>query len=126
VAAVAPGMSVQVAWVVVAAGRVCHWMLGAGVPLAALVKLAVSPSITAWLAGSLVMAGAMARWATVRLAAVLVVAGCGSIAMNVSARLLCGRTFWRYVLRIIIELQIIAAHTLSNELDVIQRLCDDH
>jgi hypothetical protein len=61
---------------------------------ALLLKMAVSPSFTAWLTGSLEM---------VRIS---------SIAMNVSARLLCGRTFWRYVLRIIIELQTIPMHAL--------------
>ena len=37
---------------------ICHWTVGAGVPAAAAVKLAVWPAVTVWLAGWVATAGA--------------------------------------------------------------------
>ena len=47
----------------------CHWTVGAGLPLAAAVKVAVPPSHTVWLAGLVVTLGAVL---TVSVAAVVV------------------------------------------------------
>jgi hypothetical protein len=63
---VAPGTSLKVAPPSV---LTCHWTVGAGLPLAAAVNVAVLASQTAWLEGFVVTAGAVF---TVRVAAVVV------------------------------------------------------
>ena len=50
----------------------CHWYVGAGVPLAAAVKEAEPPTVTDWLTGCVVNAGATAAALTVRVAGLLV------------------------------------------------------
>jgi hypothetical protein len=49
-----------------------HWKVGAGVPLAAAVKVAGAPTTMDWLSGCVVMAGAVALTATVSTAPELV------------------------------------------------------
>ena len=50
----------------------CHWNVGAGVPLAAALKVAAAGAVTAWLAGCWVMVAATGAGLTVSSAAVLV------------------------------------------------------
>ena len=57
-----------------------HWKVGAGVPLAAAVKVTLLPAFTVWLTGWVVIAGA--TW-TVRTAGVLVALPAGFVATTV-------------------------------------------
>ena len=57
-----------------------HWKVGAGVPLAAAVKVTLAPAFTVWLTGCVVITGA--TW-TVRTAGLLVALPPGLVATTV-------------------------------------------
>ena len=46
----------------------CHWYVGAGVPLAATVKVAFCPAVTVWFVGCVVIAGGVSANARLRAA----------------------------------------------------------
>jgi hypothetical protein len=51
---------------------ICHWKVGAGVPLAAAVNVTEAPVTTVWLAGCVVIVGATVAALTVKTAPLLV------------------------------------------------------
>jgi hypothetical protein len=65
---VAPGRMLKVAPL---SALTCHWTVGVGEPVAAAVKTAVWPAVTAWFTGCVVIVGGVAGF-TVRVAAVVV------------------------------------------------------
>ena len=58
----------------------CHWTAGAGLPLAAAVKVAVAPALTVWFVGLVVITGA-AEPVTVSIAPVVVTEPAGLVKM---------------------------------------------
>ena len=59
----------------------CHWIVGAGLPLAATVNAAGEPAVTVWLVGWVVKAGAVAAAVTVSVTVLLVAEPAELVAM---------------------------------------------